>query len=76
MEVLAIALTSSADASLPSITPALISNASCFLAKSFNIFAGATTSSLLNAIAFGPVKIRLISHIQQTSAARRVIEFL
>ena len=50
---------SSLEETLPSITPALISKASTFLAKSAKILAGATTSSLLKATADGPLKFLL-----------------
>ena len=70
------ALMSSAEDTLPSIIPALISNCSLALAKSLMILAGATTSSLEKAIAFGPVKNSLIPSNPSCSAERRVSEFL
>lgn len=47
---------SSLEETFPSIIPPLISKASAFSAKSLIIFAGAITSSLLNATAVGPLK--------------------
>lgn len=72
----AIALTSSADVTVPSMIPALISNASFSLAKSAIILAGATTSSVENAIAFGPVKNSSIPSIPAAAAERRTKVFL
>ena len=69
-------LTCSALTTLPSITPALISNASFCLAKSARIFAGATTSSFEKAIALGPVKNSSKPSIPAASAARRTKVFL
>ena len=69
-------LTSSADTTCPSITPALISNASFSLAKSAKILAGSTTSSFEKAIALGPVNVSSKPSIPAASAARRTKVFL
>ena len=69
-------LTSSADIILPSMTPVLISKASCSFAKPAITFAGATTSSVEVAIAVGPVKKSFKPSIPACSAARRTIVFL
>ena len=70
------AFTSSKVAKFPSIKPALISKASFSLAKLLIIRAGATTSSLENAIALGPVSTSLSSAWPTCSVARRTKVFL
>ena len=58
------------------MTPPLISNAFASLANSSMILAGATTSSLLNATAVGPVKTSSKPSKPTFLAARERIEFL
>ena len=67
---------SSNEDTLPSMIPPLISNAFASLANSSMIFAGATTSSLLNATAVGPVNTSSKPSNPAFLAARERIEFL